>query len=62
MNDDPASLYTADKQERVDQPKANTPEYKAMRARDLERRKRVMEIVAANVSRQTTEIWDELRL
>src|ERR1044071_5432206 len=42
------SLYKADKQERINQPRANTTEYKAMRARDLERRKCVMEIVASN--------------
>ncbi len=48
MNHELAVLYQADKQERINQPKANTAEYRAMRARDLERRKRVMELVAAN--------------
>ncbi|RPI95192.1 MAG: hypothetical protein EHM40_03955 [Chloroflexi bacterium] len=48
MNDELASLYTADKQERVNQPKGNTTAYKEMRTRDLGRRERVMEIVAAN--------------
>jgi hypothetical protein len=48
MNTELLSLYIADRQERVSQPKAPTPEYKAMRARDLERRTRVMEIVAAD--------------
>lgn len=48
MNEELASLYQADRQERVNQPKANTPDYHAMRARDAERRQRVMEIVAAN--------------
>lgn len=48
MNEELAVLYKADKQERIDQPKANTPEYKAMRARDLQRRERVMAIAAAN--------------
>jgi hypothetical protein len=47
MNNELASLYKADKQERVNQPRGNTGEYKAMRARDRERRKRVMEIVVA---------------
>ena len=42
------SLYKADKQERLNQPKVNTPEYKAMRWRDLERRKGVMKIFTAN--------------
>lgn len=48
MNNELASLFKKDKQERIDQPKANTPEYKDMRARDLERRERVMAIAAAN--------------
>jgi hypothetical protein len=48
MNDELAALYKADRQERVNQPKVNTPAYKAMRVRDLKRRKRVMELVAAN--------------
>ncbi|HKG53202.1 MAG TPA: MFS transporter [Anaerolineales bacterium] len=48
MSNDLVSLYKADKQERINQPRANTTEYKAMRARDLERRKCVMDIVAAD--------------
>ena len=48
MNNELFSLYQADKQERVNQPKANTPYYKAMRQRDRERRERVMAMVAAN--------------
>jgi hypothetical protein len=48
MNKELRSLYEADKQERVNQPRANTPEYKAMRARDLQRREQVMLIAAAN--------------
>ena len=44
MNEELALLYQADKQERVDQPRANTPEYKAMRIRDLQRREQVMAI------------------
>ena len=48
MNNELVSLYRADKQERIKQPKANTAEYKAMRVRDLERREYVMELVAAN--------------
>ncbi|HSL46083.1 MAG TPA: hypothetical protein VK897_21795 [Anaerolineales bacterium] len=47
MNQELLSLYTADRRERVDQPKVNTPAYKAMRARDLERRERVLELLAA---------------
>jgi hypothetical protein len=48
MNYELASLYKADKQERVNQPTGNTAEYKAMRARDRVRRKHVMEMVAAS--------------
>jgi hypothetical protein len=42
MNNELLSLYKAEKQERLNQPKVNTPEYNAMRGRDLERRERVM--------------------
>jgi hypothetical protein len=48
MNHELASLYKADKQERVNQPPGNTVEYKAMRARDQARRERVLDMVAAN--------------
>jgi hypothetical protein len=48
MSDELILLYNADRQERVNQPGANTAEYKAMRARDLRRRERVMEMAAAN--------------
>jgi len=47
MNHELESLYQADKQEHVNQPRGNTVEYKAMRARDGERRRHVMEMVAA---------------
>ena len=46
MNDELLSLYQLDRQEHASQSRVNTPEYKAMRARDLQRRKRVMEIIA----------------
>jgi hypothetical protein len=45
---DLVSLYKADRQERINQPRANTAAYKAMRARDQERRKSVLEIVGSN--------------
>jgi hypothetical protein len=48
MNDELADLYQADKQERVNQPRVNTPEYRAMRPRDLQRRGRVLAIAAEN--------------
>ena len=48
MNNELLSLYQADRQEHAKQAKANTLEYKAMRKRDLARRARVLEMVAAN--------------
>ena len=48
MNHELTSLYQADKRERINQPRGNTMEYKAMRARDLERRQRVMEMAQAH--------------
>ena len=48
MNKELRLLYETDKQERINQPKVNTPEYRSMRARDLQRRERVMEMLAAN--------------
>ena len=48
MNQELLTLYQADKQERVNQPKVNTAEYKAMRGRDLQRRNHVMKLVTAN--------------
>ena len=48
MNNGLTSLYKADKQEQVNQPNVNTTEYKLMRTRDMERRKRVIQMMAAN--------------
>jgi len=48
MNNELISLYKADKQERLNRPKVNTPDYRAIRGRDLELHKRVMKIFAAN--------------
>ena len=48
MNDELNSLSEADKQEHIDQPRANTAEYKAMRARDMARRERVITIIEAD--------------
>lgn len=43
MNEELLSLYKNDRQEHANQTKVNTPEYRAMRARDLQRRERVLE-------------------
>jgi len=48
INYELASLYQADRQEHDSQPKVMTPEYQAMRARDLRRRERVLALVAAD--------------
>lgn len=48
MNHELLSLYQADRQEHANQSKVGTPEYQAMRARDLSRRERVLALVAAN--------------
>jgi hypothetical protein len=49
MNDELLTLYQADRQEHAAPAKVNSPEYKSMRARDLQRRQRVMELVAENM-------------
>ena len=48
MNDELRSLYEADRQERINQPKGNTAEYKSMRARDLVRCELVIKIIEAD--------------
>ena len=47
MNDELLALSTADRQERIDQPRMGTPEYTAMRERDQQRRLRAAAILAA---------------
>jgi len=47
MTDELLALFSADKREHANQSKLNTPEYRAMRARDLARRERVMELIGA---------------
>lgn len=48
INEELLAMYEADRYEHANQPKFNTAEYKAMRARDLERRQHVMKIAAEN--------------
>ena len=48
MNQELLSLYTDDRREHANAPQVNTPAYRAMRTRDLERRQRVLEMVAAD--------------
>ena len=54
MNAELLSLYNEDRREHAGPPKVNTPEYKALRARDSARRGRVMEL-AAEGGLQTAE-------
>ena len=62
MNEELASLFNEDKQERIHQPKVNTPEYQAMSARDLQRRERVMAIAAANGLQTAEDLRDALEI
>lgn len=48
MNEELLALYEADRYEHANQARVNTPEYIAMRQRDLERRQRVIEMASAN--------------
>jgi hypothetical protein len=57
MNEELLSLYEADRQERVNQPRVGTPEYLLMRARDLKRRERVMELVEDNQLRAGEDFY-----
>jgi hypothetical protein len=47
MNKELLSLYEADRREHANQAKVNTPTYETMRARDLQRRQRVMKLFEA---------------
>jgi hypothetical protein len=47
MNDELLALYTADRQERINQPPMGTPAYTAMRERDRQRRLRAAEILSS---------------
>lgn len=46
MNDELLALFSADRAERVEQPRVGTPEYTAMRERDKQRRRRATEIMS----------------
>ena len=46
MNEELLALYTADREERIDQPRMGTPEYTAMRERNRQRRLRAVAILA----------------
>jgi hypothetical protein len=50
MNEELLALYTADREERIDQPRMGTPEYTAMRERDRQRRLRAAAILSTQPS------------
>lgn len=57
MNDELLALYTADREERIDQPRLGTPEYAAMRERDQQRRLRAAELLAATDTLSATDLY-----
>src|SRR4029450_8681176 len=57
MNDELLALYTADREERVDQPRMGTPEYTAMRERDRQRRLRAGAILSTLTSPAPADLY-----
>jgi hypothetical protein len=57
MNDELLALYTADRQERIDQPRMGTPEYTAMRERDRQRRLHAAEILSSLTTPEAADLY-----
>jgi hypothetical protein len=57
MNDELLALSSADRQERVEQPRMGTPEYTAMRERDRQRRIQAAAILAADEALAATDLY-----
>jgi hypothetical protein len=57
MNDELLALYTADREERVDQPRMGTPEYTAMRERDQQRRLRAAAILSSLTAPEAADLY-----
>ena len=57
MNDELLALYTADREERVDQPRMGTLEYTAMRERDRQRRLRAAEILSTLEASEAADLY-----
>jgi hypothetical protein len=57
MNDELLSLYTADRQERINQPRMGTSEYTAMRERDRQRRLRAAAILETLASPAAADLY-----
>jgi hypothetical protein len=57
MNDELLALYTADRQERIDQPRIGISEYRAMRERDRQRRLRAAAILETLASPAAADLY-----
>lgn len=57
MNEELLALYTADRVERVDQPRMGTPEYRAMCERDRQRRLRAAGILATLPALEAADLY-----
>src|SRR6185295_13830822 len=57
MNEELLALYSADRQERVDQPRMGTPEYTAMRERDRQRRIRAAAILSTLAAPAAADLY-----
>jgi hypothetical protein len=57
LNEALLALYTADREERIDQPRMGTPEYTAMRARDRQRRLRAAAILSTLEAPEATDLY-----
>src|SRR5262245_4063664 len=62
MNDELLALYTADHEERVDQPRMGTPEYTAMREQDTQRRLRATAILATLTTPEAADLYHAAQL
>jgi hypothetical protein len=62
MSDELLALYTADREERIDQPRMGTPEYTAMRERDKQRRLRAAAIVSVLESPEAADLYHAVLL
>jgi hypothetical protein len=57
MNDELLALYTADREERIDQPRMGTPQYTAMRERDHQRRLRAAAILSTLAAPDAADLY-----
>jgi hypothetical protein len=62
MNEELKQLYEADRQEHAHVPPNNTPEYKALRERDRQRRQRAAELIAAGQLGTVEDYYHAARL